>query len=97
MLTGMREHLRAMIWPRQTENLPSTATDSAGKPIYRYTIIGMLVTDRPLDVPDEFMVDGSAGGLSYTLEALPKYAPSRPPGDAVDVLCSLNDLLGERM
>ena len=86
-----------MVWPRQTEAHPSAETDAAGNPIYRYSIVGMLVTDRPLKVPAEFLVDGSAGGLSEVLEVLPKYAPSRPPGDAADVLCSLGDLVGERL
>jgi hypothetical protein len=148
----MREHLRAVIWPRQTDEHPTEAKDKDGKPVYRYAIVGMLVTDQPLNLgpsasrgtalcsecceglvfnegasgigkalhkrfecpngcrtsaasqkaaaeasklgPTEYIVDGSAGGLGYTLEVLPKFRPKYPLGEAGDVLVSLDQIVG---
>lgn len=141
----MREHLRAVIWPRQTEEAPSQTKDKDGKTVYRYAIVGVLVTDRPLDLgpsasrgarcpkcyewltltekkvfkcpdgctlskaaqkaaaesskagPTEYLVDGSAGGLGYTLEVLPKFRPLYPLGDAGDVLTGLDRIVGDKV
>ena len=47
--------------------------------------------------PTEFFVDGSAGGLSYTLEALPKFYAAYSAGDATSVLLSLEHMIGEKI
>lgn len=84
-----REHFRGVIWPRDPMD---------GK--HRYVIVGMLVTDEPLDTIDgvqpngisELFVDGNCSGVSYVLEVMKKYKSRRPLGDAVNVLLSLEDL-----
>lgn len=80
-----REHLRGVIWQR----------DNPKKGCYAYAIVGVLVTDEPLDTIEgcnEVFIDGNSGGISYVLEAMKKYVSTRPISDASDVLCSLKDL-----
>ena len=81
----MREHLKAIVWPRNE-------ADNDGP--YRYVIVGMLVTDEPLQGLDgnEFLVEGPGVGLAEILQQIPKRQPSRRVGDAVDVLTGLCDL-----
>lgn len=81
-----REHLRAVIWPRQSPKYPSPD----GK--YRYAIIGVLISDSPLqgiEGSDELLVDGY-GGISHNLEGMPKRPTNVPPGEADNILCMLS-------
>jgi hypothetical protein len=61
-------------------------------PVYRYTIIGMLVTDTPLDRMDfdQYVVDGASFGLLEAIENLPRRASIVPVGAAESVLTNLN-------
>ncbi len=82
------EHLRGVIWRR---NNPI-------KGCYAYAIVGVLVTNEPLDTIEgrnEVFIDVNCGGISYSLEAMKKYTKKRPAGDAGDVLCSLENLPDE--
>jgi hypothetical protein len=93
----MREHLRAVIWPRQNAKSPSEAVDRDGKKVYRYTVVGVLVTDRELTFIDsnEVLVDGPVS-LGLLLEAAPQRSPSGSlpvlgepgRGDALEPRCS---------
>jgi len=89
----MREHLRAVIWPRQNAKSPTETVDREGKKVYRYSIVGILVTDRELTFtdPNEVLVDGPVS-LGLQLESAPQRQCAYPPGDASDVLVSLGTL-----
>jgi hypothetical protein len=82
------EHFRGVLWPRQ---LPSEGP----KENYRYVICGVLVTDKPLNLPEEFanesIIDGFAA-IADGIEAVNKRAPKIPTGDALSVLHSLDVL-----
>lgn len=80
-----REHFRGVVWPREPFDGPQ------GK-IYRYVVVGMLVTDRPLDVePNQTAIDGSVTGLALALEQAHRVGLPRILGDAVDVLLALDE------
>jgi hypothetical protein len=59
------EYLRAIIWPRQGEDIPP-ATGGHGKPIYRYAIVGLILTDTPIDglEGNQYFVDGQSFGIA---------------------------------
>ena len=82
------EHFRGVLWPRQKP-------DDGPKNNYTYTICGVLVTDKPLDLPEEFadesIIDGFAA-IADGIEAAPKRKPNIRLGDATDVLLSLKDV-----
>lgn len=81
----MRSHIRAVVWPRDK-------VTEKGKTNYRYTVIGILVTDQPiaaLEGKNEVVVDGAAPGLANDLASIRQYAPLFPPGDASSALCNL--------
>jgi len=81
-----KEHLRAVVWPREPRN-----------GIYRYVIVGMLVTDRPIEGLEGFnetILDDRAAGMSAVLAGMPKRENDRgwPIGDASEFLVSLEEL-----
>jgi hypothetical protein len=91
------EAFRGVVWTREQ------ALDNNGKPVYRYAIVGMLVTDTPiagLD-PNETVIDSEAvffdnsGGIAVALSNAKKFKAAAPLGDASSVLCSLNKIVGE--
>lgn len=90
----MREHLRAVVWPRQTSKIPSTAVDANGNKVYRYTIVGILVTDRELTLAheNEVVVDGGTTTIGLQLEGAVQRLASYPMGDAVSVLVGLEHI-----
>lgn len=80
----MKEYLRGVIWPREPAD---------GK--YRYVVVAMLVTDKPLEGiegKNELVVDGQVFGLSDILESVRKRKPNIQLGDATDVLLNLEHL-----
>jgi hypothetical protein len=84
-----QEYLRAVVWPRHP------AQSETGKPLYRYAIVGILVSDTPIkdiEGQNEVVVDGYAAGISNSLEVMHKRKANLPTGDAASVMCSL-DLL----
>lgn len=89
----MKEQFRGVVWPREE------SVDSAGKPVYRYVVVGMLVTDTPIEGldPNETIIDGAMTrhvaemGMAGALERAPKFKASRPLGDSNSVLLSLAD------
>jgi hypothetical protein len=76
------EHFRGVVWPHPpvTEGIKTN---------YRYVIVGMLVTDKPLDVPEnESVIDGFTG-IADVIEGAVKRQPNIPVGDATNVLLNL--------
>lgn len=89
----MKEHFRGVIWPRGETPQPEPL-----KPVYRYIVVGMLITDKPvegLEGKNELVVDGSAEGLAQILQQLPVKQPRNRLGDATDVLLQLDTMIDE--
>ena len=81
----MRQHFRGVIWPRD---------DQADKGLYRYTVIGMLVADKPLErlSGNQIVLDGHAAGMAEALETIQQKEAKYQIGDATDVLLNLSHL-----
>lgn len=80
-----REHFRGVVWLREPMNGP------VGK-IYRYPIVGMIVSDHPIEAfegKNEIVLDGSVPGISESFALTTQKKPSYPLGTADNVLCSL--------
>lgn len=81
---GMREYFRGVVWPRQK--------DGEVLKNYRYVVVGVLVTDRPLDMEDnQTIFSGHCDGLAESLKSTHHRVTDEPLGDATNVLLSLND------
>lgn len=84
----MKQHLKAIVWPR----------DQAGakkRKIFRYVIVGMVVTDEPIigfEGKNELLLNGPSLDLVPALQTIKRRKPKRVVGDATDVLLSLNDI-----
>ena len=92
----IRETTRMAVWPRDPIDGPE------GK-VYRYVVVGMIVTSEPLpglaallDAPgiSEAVVDYTTevAQLGPLLDSLPKRPPRQRLGDASDVLLSLKEI-----
>jgi len=84
----MKEHFRGLVWPRDPKQGPE------GK-VYRYLVVGLLVTDTPIDGLEghnETLLDSHSPGLSMVLKALPKYDnKGMPIGEVGNFVVSLSD------
>ncbi len=89
----MLEHLRAVIWPRGKQ------LQSGNKPeVYRYVVIGLLVTDEPIEGiegKNEIVLDGRSWGLCDVLKSLPQKKSRIKLGDANMVLTSLDIIVDD--
>ena len=85
----MQEHFRGVVWPRGETEQPK------GKPkVYRYVVVGMLVTDEPIKEleANQIVLDGHAAGMPHVLATIMQ-KPSEFCGDANTVLLSLEHLV----
>jgi hypothetical protein len=85
----MKEHLRSIIWPRQPLD------GKGGVKLYRYTIVGILITDQPIDGLEgktEVLLDGSSEGMANILASVKTKKVPFVMGDASNVLLSLADI-----
>jgi len=75
-----------VIWPRQRPNKTPKQ--------YRYAIVGVLVTDKPLELEGkmEVVLDGATCGLSDLIEVIRKREPARIISTANDVLTHLGEI-----
>lgn len=75
-------HFRGVVWNR-TDGNPN---------LYRYVIVGMLVTDKPLEniKENEVILDGSTFGLSDIIDMISQKPAKLVLGTADDVLTSLD-------
>lgn len=85
-----RQYLKAIVWPRHpTKEIPQ----------YRYVIVGMLVTEKPIQSLEEknkhgiqeFLLDGQVFGIADLLDFVHKGTPNINHGDASNWLCGLSD------
>lgn len=86
-----REAFRGVVWPRQ---LPSDATEPT---VFRYAVVGMLVSDRRLpefETGATTCLAGSTGGMlaDALLELKRLDEPEEKFGDANDVLRRLREI-----
>lgn len=87
----MTEHIKMVIWPR----LPIRHDTEGSKVMYRYMIVGMLMTDEPIESIEgksEVVVDGVAAGLVSSLDGAPKRAAHIPIGGASHILAHLTEI-----
>ncbi len=84
----MKEYFKGVVWPRES----STGTE--GPTNYRYVVVGMLVTDHPLELVDgaEIIIDSTVDGMAEILTSAKSRLPTRPLGDANMVLLRLGRL-----
>lgn len=78
----MKQHIKGVVWPREPHLVK-------GKKVYRYILVGMLVTDEPLSFDEEVVLDCAPRDLAQSFDALPRRKPKCILGDATDVLLSL--------
>ncbi len=82
---------KGVCWPRG----PSTIVSKDGKPIYRYAVVGVLVSDQPiegLEGKNEVVLEGHGAMMAETLTTMPQREPNIKTGDATNVLLSLDEL-----
>jgi len=92
----VKEHFRGVIWPRgeaKQKDLPK---------VYRYMVIGLLVTDEPIEGiegKNEIVVDGPknplSAAMSDVLQGLKQKKPAFKLGDANQVLTNLEYIVDE--
>ena len=83
---------KGVCWPRGPE---PTIVSKDGKLIYRYAIVGMLVSDQPIEAlegKNEVVLEGHGAMMAETLTTIPQREPAIPTGDATNVLLSLDVL-----
>lgn len=88
----MKQYLKLVIWPRGKYPAKS---DKQKKINYRYSLIGMLVTDEPIsefENENELVLDGPVNELVVSLVTIKKRKPKIKVGDARDVLLNLNNI-----
>lgn len=91
-ISGRREHFRGVIWPRDPMNGPQVK-------VYRYPIVGMIVSDQPIEMfesKNEIVLDGNVHGICDILEVAPRGKAFYPLGTAESVLCSLEHCIGKK-
>lgn len=94
---NLKEHFRGVVWNREQ------GLDASAKPVYRYLVVGMLVTDTPIEGLDqnETVIDGVMPryvremGMAGSLERASKFHPAQKLGDATNVLLSLETIVGK--
>jgi hypothetical protein len=81
----MKQHFKGMIWPR--------GKHKSG--VYRYAIVGMIVTDEPIkefEGKNELFADSPSFTLADSLANLRTREPAYNAGDATNVMLSLDTL-----
>ena len=80
------EHLRAIVWPREIE--------VDGKKFYKYPIVGMLITDTPIENlnHNQNFINQGVFGFKDMIETMSVKEIKFPLGDANSVLTSLDEL-----
>lgn len=103
-MTMRQERFRGVIWPRQVtkpgprarDPNPLPAAQGPEGPVYRYVVVGMLVTNQPIqkfEKAGEHVLDGNAWGVLDLLAVVPTARAAYPLGDATSVLLGLESLV----
>ena len=86
----MKQHFKGIIWPRG-----EFVNDTITKPVYRYVIVGMIVTDEPIEKfegKNEILLDGPVNELVEPIITIKSRKLKFKPGDASSVLLNLNHM-----
>jgi len=85
-------HFKGVVWPRR----PTVVNGDSDKAQYRYVVVGVLTTDRPIEFFDgkqSILLDGYAFGLADALGTIRQRLPRVNPGNtASEVLANLKGL-----
>lgn len=86
-----RQHFRGVVWGRGPQ-------DNNGGKVYRYVIVGMVVTSEPLENlegKNEVVLDGHAAGIADAINTIVQRKPSFRLGDANSILLNLEHIVGK--
>jgi len=84
----IKEHFKGVVWPRQNLDTPCD--------VYKYVIIGMLVTDKPLPLADnQVILDGYGAGMAEVIQSIRQSDQSINFSDATNVLLRLKEIGSE--
>lgn len=87
--TKLKEYFKGVVWPHEPVDGPQ------GR-LYRYVVMGILVTDTPIEkfeFKNELVLDGSPLiDLSCVLAMIPQRASKVTLGDATDVILNLKSI-----
>lgn len=95
-MTNKNQAIKGVVWNHGPTTLLTT-----GETVYRYVVVGVLVTDSPIpelepdpsrDIASETVLCGECPGLAEALGATGQGYTERRLGDAVDVLLGLDRL-----
>jgi hypothetical protein len=85
----MDQYFKGIIWPRGPAPTP------VGGKLYRYTVIGMVITDKPLpdlEGKNEVLLEGHAAGIAEAIDSIPQRDPAYRVGTADSILLNLKNL-----
>lgn len=83
-----RAEIKAVVWPRDPKDVKKDK-------VHRYVIIGMILSDVPIDGlegENEVVIEGNCDGMIEILREIKKRKANRVIGDAVDAMLSLGDV-----
>lgn len=83
----MKEHLKAVVWPK------GEFTSESGQKVHRYVVIGMLVTDTPIEQfegKNEIVLDAPTNKVVGALTSFPQRKSKQQSMDASSTLLSLD-------
>jgi hypothetical protein len=84
----MKQHIKSVIWPRGK-------FDTDKQKVYRYIVVGMIVTDTPIEKwegKNEIVLDGPSDNLVQSFTKIKQRKSKVKTGDAINVLLSLDDI-----
>ena len=87
----LKEFFRGVVWPRKPRK-------SSKDILYRYVVVGMMVTNEPLGglEGNQFILNGYGAGIADAIESIKHIKSDVPLGDAVDVLTNLDTIIETR-
>lgn len=94
----MNSHFRGVVWPKQGTLDKQPIAGPSGRKLYRYVVVGMVVSDEPLENVEgksEILLDGHAAGMAEAISTIRQTKPSFLLGDAEQVLLVLENIVKE--
>jgi hypothetical protein len=91
-------HFRGVVWPRQGVAGAEPRTGPNGHKLYRYAVVGLVVTDQPLENLEgkgAVLLDGHGAGMAEAIDTAQQKRPAFLIGDANDVLLVLDNIVKE--
>lgn len=93
----MNQYFKGVVWPRESEDVQvkSGKRTTVTRRVYRYVVVGMVVTDEPIEKfegKNEIVLDGPVDGMVEPLLSIKSRKPEYILGDANSVLEGLNDI-----